>query len=114
MHHFSSSKMHRAIAFAVVASILVGSAGWADLQPWSLALVGARVYSDPDGPAIDDAAVVIEKGAITAVGPRSTVDVPAGTTSIDCKGLTITAGFYNSHVHFTDAKRWNEVAAAPS
>jgi imidazolonepropionase-like amidohydrolase len=105
--------MHRPIAVAVVAAILVGASSAADLQPRSLALVGARLYADAEGPAMDDAVVVVASGAITAVGPRSAVDIPAGATSIDCQGLTITAGFYNSHVHFTDPKRWGDVAAAP-
>ena len=106
--------MHRAIAVAVVASILVGSAGSGDNQARALALVGARVYAGAEEPALDDAIVVVEGGTITAVGTRGTVDIPAGATSIDCQGLTITAGFYNSHVHFTDPKRWADVAAAPS
>jgi imidazolonepropionase-like amidohydrolase len=101
-------------AFACVVFVFVfGTAGErASVQPQSLTLVGARVYADPDGPAIDDAVVVVENRMITAVGARTTVAIPAGTKTIDCKGLTVTAGFYNSHVHFTDPKRWNNAASA--
>lgn len=38
-------------------------------------------------------------GLIRAVGPSSTIKVPHSVTVIDCKGLVITAGFWNSHVH---------------
>jgi len=41
------------------------------------------------------------------------VPVPDGAATIDCKGLVITAGFYNSHVHFTDMARWAEAARQP-
>ncbi len=72
----------------------------------AVALAGGRVYPDPAGVPIDDATVLLAGGRISAVGARSAVTVPAGTTVIDCKGLVITAGFQNSHVHFTDVKRW--------
>jgi imidazolonepropionase-like amidohydrolase len=34
-----------------------------------------------------------------AVGPSATIKVPSDVTVIDCKGLVVTAGFWNSHVH---------------
>jgi imidazolonepropionase-like amidohydrolase len=99
--------MRKAIACAVLALAFDSAAQRASVQPQSLTLIGARVYAQPDGPAIDDAVVVVENRLITAVGPRTTVAIPARTTPLDCKGLTVTAGFYNNHVHFTDPKRWN-------
>ena len=72
----------------------------------ALALAGGRLYADPAGPPIDDATVVVSNGSITAVGARSAITIPAGANVLDCKGLVITAGFYNSHVHFTDVARW--------
>ena len=65
------------------------------------ALVGGRVQTRPDAPAIVDGVVLIEDGRITAVGRRSEVTVPPGATTIDCAGATVTAAFWNSHVHFT-------------
>ena len=77
-------------------------------QPASpvVALVGGRVYPSATGAPIDDAAVVMSGGRITAVGPTSEVTIPAGGTVLDCKGLVITSGFQNSHVHFTDMSRF--------
>lgn len=66
------------------------------------ALVGGRVQAAPDAAAIPDGVVLIEDGTITAVGPRSEVRIPAGATMIECAGGTVTAGFWNSHVHFTE------------
>lgn len=106
--------MRSEIAFVLAAAVFSFTAGPALIQPQSLTLAGGRVYAGPDAPATDDAVVVVTDGVITAVGPRTKVEIPAGTTIIDCKGLTITSGFYNNHVHFTDPKRWNGAASAPA
>jgi imidazolonepropionase-like amidohydrolase len=77
--------------------------------PRSLAVVGARIYPAPDAAPIDDGVVVVESGVITAVGTRAATPIPAVERVIDGKGLVVTAGFQNSHVHFTDP-RWLEAA----
>jgi imidazolonepropionase-like amidohydrolase len=41
----------------------------------------------------------VHEGRIVAVGPRATIKVPRDATVLDCNGLVITAGFWNSHVH---------------
>jgi imidazolonepropionase-like amidohydrolase len=79
----------------------------------ALALVGGRVQPAPDAPAIADGVVVIEGGTIRAVGRRGEVAVPAGATTLDCAGATVSAGFWNNHVHFTQPV-WNDAAQAPA
>ena len=64
-----------------------------------LAVVGARVYPAPDATPIEDATVWVRDGRIAAVGPRSGVKVPSGVRVIDGRGMSVTAGFWNSHVH---------------
>jgi imidazolonepropionase-like amidohydrolase len=77
------------------------------------ALVGGRVQVAPEATAISDGVVVIRDGLITDVGRRVDVRVPAGATVIDCAGGTVTAGFWNSHVHFMQPV-WSEAATAPA
>jgi imidazolonepropionase-like amidohydrolase len=48
--------------------------------------------------------VLIVGEEITAVGPRSTVEIPAGSTVIDVSGKSVLAAFWNSHVHLTEPK----------
>ena len=67
------------------------------------ALVGGRVMPSPEAAVIPDGVVLIEDATITAVGARGAVRVPPGARIIDCSGGTVTAGFWNSHVHFTGA-----------
>jgi imidazolonepropionase-like amidohydrolase len=64
-----------------------------------MAVVGARVYPAPDADPIEDATVWIRNGRIAAVGPRKSVVVPHGVRVIDGRGTSLTAGFWNSHVH---------------
>jgi imidazolonepropionase-like amidohydrolase len=67
-----------------------------------LALVHARIYPSPTEPAIEDGTILVHDGRITAVGPSATTKPPRfarAVTVIDCKGLVVTAGFWNSHVH---------------
>jgi len=77
-----------------------------------LALVGGTVYPDPAAAPIANGIVVVTDGLITAVGPAGSTRVPEGAQSIDCHGLFITAGFQNSHAHFTEEK-WLEAASQP-
>ena len=78
-----------------------------------LALTGATVYPAPDQPAIRNAVILLRNGRIAAVGPRASVTVPPGTDTIDCTGLTVTAGFWNSHVHFGERK-WARASELPA
>jgi imidazolonepropionase-like amidohydrolase len=79
----------------------------------TLALVGGTVWTSPSEQPIHAATVLIESGKITAVGPSSQIKIPNGAQKLDCTGLTITAGFWNSHVHFTERK-WAEAASIPA
>ena len=78
-----------------------------------VALVGGRVQAAPDAPAIDDGVVLIEGGKIRAAGRRADVAVPSGAVTLDCAGATVSAGFWNSHVHFTQPV-WNDAGTAPA
>jgi len=60
-----------------------------------LALIHAKIYPSP----IEDGAILAHDGRILTVGPTAQIKIPPGASVIDCKGLIITAGFWNSHVH---------------
>jgi imidazolonepropionase-like amidohydrolase len=81
-----------------------------DAQP--LALVGATVYSSPAAAPTPDAVVVMSGGVISGIGKRPEVQIPKDARVIDCAGKIIVAGFWNSHVHFTDPT-WRNAASAP-
>lgn len=67
-----------------------------------LAIVGARAYPAPDAAPIEDATVLVRDGKIAAVGARASVVVPAGVRVVEGRGKSVTAGFWNSHVHLIE------------
>jgi len=78
-----------------------------------LALIGTTIYPAPHEPPISNGVVLIENGKIIAVGEKGKVQIPPGVEMLDSTGRTIVAGFWNSHVHFTEPK-WENAANLPS
>src|SRR5439155_3307241 len=78
-----------------------------------LALVGGMIYVSPTEEPIQNGVVLINGGKIAAVGRRRQVKTPQSGQLIDCSGRTITAGFWNSHVHFMERK-WADAASIPA
>lgn len=79
----------------------------------TVALAGGSVYASPEAAPLADAVIIATNGVIAAIGSRSEVQIPADISVIDCTGKTIVAGFWNSHVHFTEAP-WRNAATAPA
>ena len=72
--------------------------------------MGGTIYANPTEEPIRDGVVLIAGGEIAEVGGRGFVKLPETVQSLDCSRFTITAGFWNSHVHFFERK-WANVAA---
>lgn len=83
----------RAIAGVLFFSLMSSAAAQ------DLAIVGARVFPSPEAAPIADATVLLRGGRIAAVGPRKSVALPPGVRVIDGRGTSVTAGFWNSHIH---------------
>jgi imidazolonepropionase-like amidohydrolase len=81
-----------------------------DSSHGDLALLGGSIYVIPSEEPIRDGVVLIQNGKIAAVGGRASVKIPANFQNVDCTGHTITAGFWNSHVHFFERK-WANAAS---
>ena len=79
----------------------------------TLVLKGGSVYASPEATPISDSVIVTSAGVITAVGRAGEVQIPPDARVIDCSGKTIVAGFWNSHVHFSEAV-WRNAASAPA
>ena len=101
----------RAALFLGLLAAAAGIGATANAQ--TLALVGGKVYASPDAAPLDDAVVLTANGVIAAIGSRSDVQIPSDARVIDCTGKTVVAGFWNSHVHFTEAV-WRNAGSAPA
>src|SRR6516165_8661648 len=75
-----------------------------------LALVGGTLYASPAEEPLRNALVLINDGRVGAVSTKGQVQIPDSAQVVDCSGFTITAGFWNSHVHFMERK-WADAAA---
>src|SRR5438094_1482566 len=64
-----------------------------------VAVVGAVVIDGNGGSPLPNATIVIRGKRIAAVGPRSSVTVPAGAKVIDAAGTYVTPGFIDTNVH---------------
>ena len=106
---------HRLLRLAFLSLALLMALGLSSCKKNSdtpdLALVGAKLYPSPNAAPIEDAVVLVHNGAIAEMGKRGEVKIPKSYQVIDCTGKVITAGFWNSHVHFTE-EVWNDAATA--
>lgn len=103
-------RLRQILFIAIFLCLLCRVAAAAEIP--ELALVGGKVYPSPTAAPTDNAVVLIRNGQIVAVGKRDEVKVPKSAKVLDCKGLVILAGFWNSHVHFETG--WHGAATAPA
>lgn len=67
----------------------------------TIAITGGTMIDGTGADPVARAVVVIENGRITAAGPESQVQVPAGAEILDAAGRTVLPGFIDTHVHGT-------------
>jgi len=77
-----------------------------DRPTGQVALVGARVVTmaGENGGVIEDGVVLIDGNRISAVGPRGSVNIPAGARQVDVSGRTIIPGLIDAHAHGQQAE----------
>jgi imidazolonepropionase-like amidohydrolase len=95
------------------ASSLSAFAQSGTITPDTWALEGGTIYVSPTEAPILNGVVLIKGGKIDAVAPGGSVTLPPGIKVLDCSGLTIMSGFWNSHVHFVQRK-WADVSTIPA
>ena len=59
----------------------------------------ARVIYDARKPAIENGAILIDKGKVAKVGKAGEVTAPTGTTRVDLSGKTVIPALIDTHVH---------------
>src|SRR5690348_3964112 len=99
--------------FAAACVAVASSSGAAEPASQRLIIRAEKVYTAPHARALHPAAILINGGRIEATGLPDTGKLPAGTEVSDCSGGFVTAGFQNSHVHFTEDV-WAKASSAPA
>jgi imidazolonepropionase-like amidohydrolase len=77
----------------------------------TIAIVGGTLIDGTGSAALRDSVVVINKGHIVAVGPRSAARIPKEATIIDAHGKTIMPGLWDMHAHFEQVE-WGPIYLA--
>lgn len=106
------ANVYQAITTAMAAFVLSACQTTSSNPTETWAFFGEKIYVSPDSPPILDGVVVTRGSSIVAVGPRSSTTLPKDARISSCGGAAITAGFQNSHVHFTDTI-WQESNTLP-
>jgi imidazolonepropionase-like amidohydrolase len=88
------------------AALIVGATLVANAQTPSGATLyeGARLIDGNGGPAIDNAAFVVENGRFTQVGGAGQVKAPAGAARVSLAGKTVIPALIDAHVHLADSR----------
>ena len=60
-----------------------------------------------DQPPLARTTILIRDGTIISIGQK--IAIPPGCEILVCPGCTVMAGFWNTHVHFTEPK-WDQAA----
>lgn len=74
------------------------------------ALAGGTIYTSANDEPLRGGVLLIDGETIAAIGD---IAIPPGVETLDCSGLTISAGFTNHHVHFFERK-WDGAATIPA
>ena len=96
-------RRHRRFFAAALTSFTLPALALAAAQTGqsSMVFVGGTVIDGNGGPPLANAVVVVTDGRIGAVGPPSTVTIPAGATEIDARGRFILPGLIDTNVHLS-------------
>ncbi len=76
-----------------------------------LAIRDATIYTSPEVAPIAHGTLLVRGGRIAVAGAG--LQVPEGVRVLPCEHCTVTAGFWNTHIHFTEPK-WNFAAWKPA
>ena len=84
-----------ALCIAIAAAMLAAQPASAQ----SVLFEGARVIPGDGSPAIDNAALLVERGTIARIGRKGEIALPAGGTRVDLDGKTVMPAIISTHVH---------------
>jgi imidazolonepropionase-like amidohydrolase len=89
------------VSFLVAVWLAASSHAASDDAPAVQAIKAGRLLDVAAGKMLSDQVIVIRGNQITAVGPATTVKVPAGAAVIDLSKRTVLPGLIDTHTHLT-------------
>lgn len=98
-------KVLLAIHLAMMFAVCLTSA----TEAQTIVLAGATIIDGNGGTPIRDGVIVINDKRIVAVGPRSSVSVPAGAQEIRENGKYVLPGLMDANVHLIHWMNWDHI-----
>lgn len=80
---------------------LTGAIGTTGVPPSPRALTGATLIDGRGGAPLPNANVIVRNGTIDCAGTAEQCPLPRGVDVVDVKGMWITPGLVDAHVHFS-------------
>jgi cytosine/adenosine deaminase-related metal-dependent hydrolase len=77
-------------------------AGKESIAPTSVAFINVSVPSLDGGPVVTNQTVVVQNGAISALGPAGRVPIPSGAEIVNGAGKFLLPGLVDTHVHLAN------------
>ncbi len=87
----------RMLASSVLLTCLASALTYA--QSDAVVYEGARLIIGDGSAPIENGAFAVQKGRITAIGPKGSLKIPAGAKHIDLAGKTVMPTMNNVHIH---------------
>ena len=95
------SDVTRRFILEIVLSVFFSLTAISNAFAAEVTLSGAKIYPSPNSEPIESGFVHIVDGTISALGAGSYESLSDDEALIDVSGKIITAGFWNTHVHFS-------------
>ncbi len=83
----------------VCGTILIGLFAAQPTLAQTVLFEGERVIAGDGSPALENAALLVERGTITRIGRKGDIALPPGGTRIDLEGKTVMPAIISAHVH---------------
>ena len=90
-------------------AVLMFMSAWILAAAQDIALTGATIIDGNGGAPISNGVVVVSAKKITAVGPRSSVSIPAGARRVDVAGKYVMPGLMDGNVHLIPWPSWTYI-----
>jgi imidazolonepropionase-like amidohydrolase len=101
-YHFRINvRVSAAVSAAVIA---VAAAVIVSAQATVTVFEGARVIVGDGSAPIENAAIVVDGGRITQVGPAAKIKAPAGAARVSLQGKTVMPAIVDAHVHMPNER----------
>ena len=90
--------MYTATLMRFMAGLLIGSMA-CYAQANDVLYEGARLIAGDASAPIENGAFLVRNGHITAIGPKGSIQPPAGASQVDLTGKTVMPALNNVHIH---------------